>query len=196
MLFLLLVRARLALPLARLRHLLAIPSLTPSCTTSYDPAAPRAEGESMGSGDFMSRPDARGRGGGFGTLLLRYLPSLLLVLFQTDDVCAWDVDDSRPPREELPLPTQAPWTAFVGNLAFDVGESDVANFFDGLTVRTPRTPRYVFEKDVADLVSLLFGRWINLDCSSTRSRLSTTWMASLRVSATSSFLRSTSLRRD
>ncbi|KAL7417071.1 hypothetical protein BDY24DRAFT_368240 [Mrakia frigida] len=41
-------------------------------------------------------------------------------------------DFSGPPREELPLPTQAPWTAFVGNLAFDVGEGEVSSFFTGL----------------------------------------------------------------
>lgn len=38
-------------------------------------------------------------------------------------------------REEHPLPTQAPWTVFLGNLAFDVTESDVNNFFSGLSVR-------------------------------------------------------------
>ncbi|KAG9017199.1 hypothetical protein FRB90_001367 [Tulasnella sp. 427] len=34
-----------------------------------------------------------------------------------------------PPREELPLPTKPPYTAFVGNLAFDISEHDVEEFF-------------------------------------------------------------------
>lgn len=34
-----------------------------------------------------------------------------------------------PPREELPLPTKPPYTAFVGNLAFDISEQDVEDFF-------------------------------------------------------------------
>jgi hypothetical protein len=36
----------------------------------------------------------------------------------------------RPPREDLPLPTNPPYTAFIGNLAFDVTESEMATFFD------------------------------------------------------------------
>ncbi|KDQ13467.1 hypothetical protein BOTBODRAFT_33485 [Botryobasidium botryosum FD-172 SS1] len=36
---------------------------------------------------------------------------------------------SYPPREELPLPTEPPYTAFVGNLAFDIIEADVEDFF-------------------------------------------------------------------
>ncbi|KAF9243569.1 hypothetical protein BU15DRAFT_86502 [Melanogaster broomeanus] len=34
-----------------------------------------------------------------------------------------------PPREDLPLPTQPPFTAFVGNLAFDITESELESFF-------------------------------------------------------------------
>ena len=37
----------------------------------------------------------------------------------------------RPPREDLPLPTSPPYTAFIGNLAFDVTESEIATFFSG-----------------------------------------------------------------
>ena len=37
----------------------------------------------------------------------------------------------RPPREDLPLPTSPPYTAFIGNLAFDVTESEMATFFGG-----------------------------------------------------------------
>ncbi|KZP27393.1 RNA-binding domain-containing protein, partial [Athelia psychrophila] len=38
---------------------------------------------------------------------------------------------SGPPREDLPLPTQPPYTAFVGNLAFDLTEIDLEEFFAG-----------------------------------------------------------------
>ncbi|KAJ1021514.1 hypothetical protein NDA13_005554 [Ustilago tritici] len=38
-------------------------------------------------------------------------------------------DRSYPPREELPLPDKPPFTAFVGNLSFDVMEADVQEFF-------------------------------------------------------------------
>ncbi|KAG9016498.1 hypothetical protein FRB95_003820 [Tulasnella sp. JGI-2019a] len=34
-----------------------------------------------------------------------------------------------PQREELPLPTAPPYTAFVGNLAFDIREEDIEEFF-------------------------------------------------------------------
>lgn len=40
-----------------------------------------------------------------------------------------------PPRDDVPLPTQPPFTAFVGNLAFDLLESDLAAFFEPLKVR-------------------------------------------------------------
>lgn len=36
---------------------------------------------------------------------------------------------SYPPREEHPIPDKPPFTAFVGNLSFDVMEADVENFF-------------------------------------------------------------------
>lgn len=41
----------------------------------------------------------------------------------------------RPPREDLPLPTNPPYTAFIGNLAFDVTETEMATFFGGHEVR-------------------------------------------------------------
>jgi hypothetical protein len=45
-------------------------------------------------------------------------------------------DASRgPPREELPLPSKPPYTAFVGNLSFETSEGDLSDFFSGLTVR-------------------------------------------------------------
>ena len=40
----------------------------------------------------------------------------------------------RPFREDLPLPTRPPYTAFIGNLAFDVTESEMAVFFGGQEV--------------------------------------------------------------
>ncbi|KAI9726539.1 MAG: hypothetical protein M1834_008981 [Cirrosporium novae-zelandiae] len=41
-------------------------------------------------------------------------------------------------REELPLPTKPPYTAHLGNLAFDVTQIDVENFFDGCSVTSVR----------------------------------------------------------
>lgn len=42
----------------------------------------------------------------------------------------------RPPREDLPLPTSPPYTAFIGNLAFDVTESEMASFFSGYETKS------------------------------------------------------------
>lgn len=39
-----------------------------------------------------------------------------------------------PPREDLPLPTQPPYTAFVGNLAFDLTDTELEEFFSPLKV--------------------------------------------------------------
>lgn len=38
-------------------------------------------------------------------------------------------------REEVPLPSQPPYTAFIGNLAFDITENELANFFTPHQVR-------------------------------------------------------------
>ena len=45
--------------------------------------------------------------------------------------------DRGPPsmREDLPLPTEPPFTAFVGNLAFDLTEREIEEFFSGNQVR-------------------------------------------------------------
>ncbi len=43
-----------------------------------------------------------------------------------------------PPREDVPLPTRAPFTAFVGNLAFDVTEGDLEEFFQPLAISSIR----------------------------------------------------------
>ncbi|THH29483.1 hypothetical protein EUX98_g4722 [Antrodiella citrinella] len=46
-----------------------------------------------------------------------------------DDFMSSRPDRSGPPREDLPLPTEPPYTAFVGNLAFDLTELDLEEFF-------------------------------------------------------------------
>lgn len=46
-----------------------------------------------------------------------------------------------PPREELPLPTAPPYTAFVGNLAFDISDRDVEEFFGVTVCRMVLLPR-------------------------------------------------------
>lgn len=43
-------------------------------------------------------------------------------------------------REDLPLPTQPPYTAFIGNLAFDLTEMDLEEFFAGYKVRSMLGP--------------------------------------------------------
>lgn len=57
-----------------------------------------------------------------------------------------------PPREDLPLPTQPPYTAFIGNLAFDLTEIDLEEFFTGQKVSTlaevvfPRSLMHLLDK--------------------------------------------------
>lgn len=34
-----------------------------------------------------------------------------------------------PPREDVPLPTNPPYTAFIGNLAFDMSDMELEEFF-------------------------------------------------------------------
>lgn len=46
------------------------------------------------------------------------------------------------PREELPLPTQPPFTAFVGNLSFETDEESIKGFFgDSIAVRLMKDPQ-------------------------------------------------------
>ncbi|GAA6061529.1 hypothetical protein JCM10212_004519 [Sporobolomyces blumeae] len=47
-------------------------------------------------------------------------------------------DDGRPQRAEVPIPTEPPFTAFVGNLTFEVIEADLEDFFTGLGVKSVR----------------------------------------------------------
>nr|GAT60936.1 translation initiation factor 4B [Mycena chlorophos] len=41
-----------------------------------------------------------------------------------------------PPREDLPLPTQPPYTAFIGNLAFDLTDLELGDFFGSEKIKT------------------------------------------------------------
>lgn len=43
-----------------------------------------------------------------------------------------------PPREQLPLPTQPPYTAHIGNVAFETTSSDVNDFFRDCDVTNVR----------------------------------------------------------
>ena len=48
---------------------------------------------------------------------------------------SWTADrQPGPPREDIPIPTQPPYTAFVGNLAFDLTENELEQFFSGIKV--------------------------------------------------------------
>ncbi|KAH9941361.1 hypothetical protein B0H21DRAFT_753305 [Amylocystis lapponica] len=44
--------------------------------------------------------------------------------------------DRGPFREDLPLPTEPPYTAFIGNLAFDLTESELEDFFGGAQTKS------------------------------------------------------------
>ncbi|KAG6910096.1 hypothetical protein DXG01_013148 [Tephrocybe rancida] len=46
-----------------------------------------------------------------------------------DDFLSSRPDRGGPPRDDIPLPTQPPYTAFIGNLAFDLTESELEEFF-------------------------------------------------------------------
>ncbi|ETW82934.1 hypothetical protein HETIRDRAFT_238319, partial [Heterobasidion irregulare TC 32-1] len=70
-----------------------------------------------------------------------------------------------PPREDLPLPTQPPYTAFIGNLAFDLTEADLESFFGTLKVKSvkvikdreerPKGFGYIEFEDLEDLKDAL-----------------------------------------
>ncbi|KAK1218830.1 Eukaryotic translation initiation factor 4B [Marasmius sp. AFHP31] len=51
---------------------------------------------------------------------------------------------SGPPREDLPLPTQPPYTAFVGNLAFDLNEPELEDFFAS---SKPKSVKIIRDRD-------------------------------------------------
>ncbi|KAF9818808.1 hypothetical protein IEO21_02588 [Rhodonia placenta] len=46
-----------------------------------------------------------------------------------------------PVREDLPLPTEPPYTAFIGNLAFDLTESELEEFFPGISTKSVKIIR-------------------------------------------------------
>ncbi|KAF5382011.1 hypothetical protein D9615_004186 [Tricholomella constricta] len=46
-----------------------------------------------------------------------------------DDFLSSRPDRLGPPRDDVPMPTQPPYTAFIGNLAFDLTESELEEFF-------------------------------------------------------------------
>ena len=63
----------------------------------------------------------------------------LAVHFLFNDLIYLDSEgDSRLPRPVVPLPTQPPYTAHVGNLAFDLTELEVENYFEGCKVISVR----------------------------------------------------------
>ncbi|GAA5942447.1 hypothetical protein JCM3775_006990 [Rhodotorula graminis] len=47
-------------------------------------------------------------------------------------------ESDRPMRAEVPIPTEPPYTAFVGNLSFETREGDLEAFFEGLGVKSVR----------------------------------------------------------
>jgi RNA recognition motif-containing protein len=55
-------------------------------------------------------------------------------------------DRSFPQREELPLPTAPPYISFVGNLAFDLTEIDLEQFFSPIKVKSVKLIRDREEK--------------------------------------------------
>ncbi|KAG8971445.1 hypothetical protein FRC05_011018 [Tulasnella sp. 425] len=89
----------------------------PACAYDMDslelPTAPAARAE-----DGLRARDYEGRGG-YNDYPLR----------GTQSGGSYTAESRYPPREELPLPTKPPYTAFVGNLAFDISERDVEDFF-------------------------------------------------------------------
>lgn len=56
-------------------------------------------------------------------------------------------------REEVPLPSHPPFTAFIGNLAFDITEDELASFFNphqvrGLLHQDLQCPTYIQAKSI------------------------------------------------
>lgn len=49
-----------------------------------------------------------------------------------------DRRDGYPPREQLPLPNEPPYTAHLGNMSFDTTEGEVSDFFKDCQVTKVR----------------------------------------------------------
>ncbi|TBU53087.1 hypothetical protein BD310DRAFT_830918, partial [Dichomitus squalens] len=58
--------------------------------------------------------------------------------------------DRAPMREDLPLPTEPPFTAFIGNLAFDITELELEEFFGGVRASSLATKSVKIIKDRDD----------------------------------------------
>ncbi|TFK47761.1 hypothetical protein OE88DRAFT_1635814, partial [Heliocybe sulcata] len=89
------------------------------CTSSLGSWAD--EMDNLPTAPSARQDDDRGHDRGFG---------------RRDDYLSSRTD--RPPREDLPLPTQPPYTAFIGNLAFDLTETELADFFGGSKVKSAK----------------------------------------------------------
>lgn len=68
------------------------------------------------------------------TMVMRALPLSL----QNPDLYLIDRRDGYPPREQLPLPTEPPYTAHLGNMSFDTTEGEVSDFFKDCQVTKVR----------------------------------------------------------
>ncbi|KAI0077270.1 RNA-binding domain-containing protein [Panus rudis PR-1116 ss-1] len=53
-----------------------------------------------------------------------------------DDFLSSRPDRGGPPREDLPLPTEPPYTAFIGNLSFDISDVDIEDFFGASKIKS------------------------------------------------------------
>lgn len=61
-----------------------------------------------------------------------------IVRFVTELTCYTDRREAFPPREQLPLPTQPPYTAHLANLSFDVTQGEIEEFFRECQVTSVR----------------------------------------------------------
>ncbi|KAF8736570.1 hypothetical protein AX14_014310 [Amanita brunnescens Koide BX004] len=54
------------------------------------------------------------------------------------------VDRPGPPREDVPLPTRPPYTAFIGNLSFDLTETELQSFF---SASNPKSAKIIRDRE-------------------------------------------------
>jgi|SRR5271154_3439577 len=64
-------------------------------------------------------------------------PSMRVPVRSLTDECV-ERRDAFPPREQLPLPTQPPYTAHIGNMAFETTSQEVSDFFKDCDVTNVR----------------------------------------------------------